>query len=115
MVSKPAELPLAPVKRVSESSGVQRIGIPAVEVIALAAKEWIKKVTLNADKYATHAGRKTIKPEDILVVIKDEGITVQLPAKKTRKQTSSKPAPVQKPVAQPQQQPPQQPKQQQGQ
>jgi histone H3/H4 len=115
MVSKPAELPLAPVKRVSESSGVQRIGIPAVEVIALAAKEWIKEITTSAEKYAIHAGRKTIKPEDILVVIKDKGITVQMPAKKSRKSSSSQKS-VQKPVAaqpaakQPGQQP-QQPKQ----
>ena len=88
MVSKPAELPLAPVKRVSESSGVQRIGLPAVEIIALASQEFIKRITLNAEKYATHAGRKTIKPEDIIVVIKDEGIIVQIPAKKQRKSIS---------------------------
>jgi histone H3/H4 len=68
------KLPLAPIKRIAVEGGAQRIGIPAAEIIGLAAEEWIKRITLAAEKYAIHAGRKTVKPEDIAVVVKDMGI-----------------------------------------
>ncbi len=87
-----AKLPLAPIKRIAVEGGAQRIGIPAAEIIGLAAEEWIKRITISAEKYAIHAGRKTVKPEDIIIVVKDMGINVQIP------QTKSKPKP-KKPVA----------------
>lgn len=73
-----AKLPLAPIKRIAVEGGAQRIGIPAAEIIGLAAEEWIKRITLAAEKYAIHAGRKTVKPEDIAVVVKDAGIIIQI-------------------------------------
>ena len=54
------------------------------EIIGLAAEEWIKRVTLAAEKYAVHAGRKTVKPEDIAVVVKDMGINIQIPQSKPK-------------------------------
>jgi histone H3/H4 len=72
------KLPLAPIKRIAVEGGAQRIGIPAAEIIGLAAEEWIKRITLAAEKYAVHAGRKTVKPEDIAVVVRDMGITIQI-------------------------------------
>jgi histone H3/H4 len=93
------KLPLAPIKRIAVEGGAQRIGIPAAEAIGLAAEEWIKRVTLSAEKYAVHSGRKTIKPEDILVVVKDMGINIQIPMKQKPKvkkvaHVVQKPAPV---------------------
>jgi hypothetical protein len=38
-------------------------------------------VTIAAEKYAIHAGRKTVKPEDIAIAVKDMGINVQIPQK----------------------------------
>jgi histone H3/H4 len=85
------KLPLAPIKRIAVEGGAQRIGIPAAEVIALAAEQWIKDITMKAEKYAVHAGRKTVKPEDIVVVVKDLGINVQIPQSKP-KAPKAKPA-----------------------
>jgi histone H3/H4 len=79
-----AKLPLAPIKRIAVEGGAQRIGIPAAEIIGLAAEEWIKRITLAAEKYAIHAGRKTVKPEDIAVVVKDMGITIQINSPKPK-------------------------------
>lgn len=85
------KLPLAPIKRIAVEGGAQRIGIPAAEIIGLAAEEWIKRITLAAEKYAIHAGRKTVKPEDIAVVVKDMGINIQI--------TQPKPKPKVKKIA----------------
>ena len=79
-----AKLPLAPIKRIAVEGGAQRIGIPAAEIIGLAAEEWIKRITISAEKYAIHAGRKTVKPEDIIIVVKDMGINVQIPQSKSK-------------------------------
>jgi DNA-binding protein len=97
------KLPLAPIKRVAVEGGAQRIGIPAAEAIGLAAEEWIKRVTIAAEKYAIHAGRKTIKPEDIVIVVKDLGINIQIPMNKPKpkaKKTAPKAAPVATPPGQ---------------
>jgi DNA-binding protein len=92
------KLPLAPIKRIAVEGGAQRIGIPAAKVLGLAAEEWIKRVTVAAEKYAVHAGRKTTKPEDIVIVVRDMGINVPIPQKekssKSKKSNSAaKPAP----------------------
>jgi histone H3/H4 len=102
------KLPLAPIKRIAVEGGAQRIGIPAAEIIGLAAEEWIKRITLSAEKYAIHAGRKTVKPEDVAVVVRDMGINIQIaqnkPKHKLKKLIESPPvsvippAPVTEPV-----------------
>lgn len=92
------KLPLAPIKRIAVEGGAQRIGIPAAEVIGLAAEEWIKRVTVAAEKYAVHAGRKTVKPEDIVIVVKDMGINVQIP-QKAKQSKAKKAAAAPKPVS----------------
>lgn len=100
-------LPLAPVKRVAEHGGAERVGNDATEALALAAEEWIKKITLSAQKYAKHAGRKTLKAEDVLVVVKEHGIMIQLPPQKMKATTGVKPGTkeVKKPVAAPAKEP----------
>jgi histone H3/H4 len=85
------KLPLAPIKRIAEEGGAQRIGIPASEVIGLAAEEWIKRVAVAAEKYAIHAGRKTVKQEDVVVVVKDLGINVTIPQSSKPKSKAKKP------------------------
>lgn len=101
------KLPLAPIKRIAVEGGAQRIGIPAADTISEAAGEWIKRVTIAAQKYAIHAGRKTIKPEDVIIVVKDMGINIPLNQKPKAKQKKTvshqKPAvtPVQPPIVQP--------------
>jgi len=100
-------LPLAPVKRVAEHGGAERVGNDATEALALAAEEWIKKITLSAQKYAKHAGRKTLKAEDVLVVVKEQGIMIQLPPQKMKATTGVKHGTkeVKKPVAAPAKEP----------
>jgi histone H3/H4 len=72
------KLPLAPIKRIAIEGGAQRIGIPAAEAIGMALEELTKRITIQAEKFANHAGRKTVKPEDILVVVKEMGVNIQI-------------------------------------
>lgn len=88
-------LPIAPVKRIAEECGVERVGLDATQALCIGAQEWIKKVAVKAQKYAKHAGRKTLKAEDIFVVVKEEGINIQMPPPRPR------PVPAQKPVETP--------------
>ena len=90
-------LPLAPVKRVAEQGGADRVGNDATEALALGAEEWIKKTVAAAQKYAKHAGRKTLKAEDVIVVVKEQGIMIQLKPVKQKSSTAKKSA-AQKPA-----------------
>ncbi|HWQ65720.1 MAG TPA: histone family protein [Methanospirillum sp.] len=60
-----AELPIAAVSRIAKASGVERVGSDAAELLVLKAEEFIGQLTKDAVDLATHAGRKTIKAEDV--------------------------------------------------
>ncbi len=60
-----AELPSAAVIRIAKAIGAERVGSDAVKVMVEKAEEYIGQLTKEATKLATHAGRKTLKEEDI--------------------------------------------------
>ena len=62
---KSTDLPIAAVVRIAKANGAERVGSDAAELLVKKAEEFIGKLTKDAEKFASHAGRKTIKAEDV--------------------------------------------------
>jgi histone H3/H4 len=63
--SKMADLPIAAVVRIAKKNGAERVGSDAAEALVMRAEKYIAGLTKEANKLAEHAGRKTIKKEDV--------------------------------------------------
>lgn len=59
------ELPIAPVKRILKNAGATRISDDAAVELAKVLEEIGETYAAQANKLAKHAGRKTVKAEDI--------------------------------------------------
>jgi len=60
-----ADLPSAAVIRIAKANGAERVGSDATKVLIEKTEEYIGQLTKEATKLAAHAGRKTLKEEDI--------------------------------------------------
>jgi histone H3/H4 len=59
------DLPIAAVARIAKANGAERVGSDAAELLVKKAEAYIGKLTKEANKLAAHAGRKTIKADDV--------------------------------------------------
>lgn len=59
------ELPIAPVERIIRNAGAERVSEYAKKALAEAMEEYAEKVARKAIELARHAGRKTVKAEDV--------------------------------------------------
>jgi len=60
-----SELPITPIKRLLKNAGASRISDEAAIKLAEVLEEIGEEVSRDATKLAKHAGRKTVKAEDI--------------------------------------------------
>ena len=67
-----ADLPIAAVVRIAKKHGSERVGSDAAEALVAKAEDYIAELTKEANRLAQHAGRKTIKAEDVKMAADDK-------------------------------------------
>ena len=60
-----ADVQIAAVVRNAKKNGAERVGSDAAAALVLKAEDYIAELTREANRLAQHAGRKTIKEEDV--------------------------------------------------
>ncbi|MCF0226977.1 MAG: histone family protein [Methanobrevibacter sp.] len=65
------EIPKAPIARIMKQSGAERVSEDAKDAVTNYLEEVVRDITVEANKVAKIAKRKTIKEEDIELAIKN--------------------------------------------
>lgn len=65
-----SRLPNAPVARLMKSTGANRISGDAVVLLSEAMEDYGISLATKANDYAHHAGRKTVKADDVKLALK---------------------------------------------
>jgi len=64
-----AEIPTAPVTRLMRNAGAERVSEDASQALVEVLEEYGETVARKAVSLAKHAGRKTVKAEDVLEAV----------------------------------------------
>jgi len=71
MVMKMAELPIAPITRLVRKAGAERVSEEASVALVEILEEKAEEIAKKAVGLAKHAGRKTVKKEDIIEAVEE--------------------------------------------
>lgn len=63
------EIPTAPVTRLMRNAGAERVSEDASQALVEVLEEYGEKVAAKSVSLAKHAGRKTVKAEDVLEAV----------------------------------------------
>ena len=64
-------LPLAAMEKLLKQGGAERVSDKAKAALKNALEEMAHEIAVKSIKLAVHAGRKTVKSEDIKLAVKD--------------------------------------------
>ena len=64
-----AELTIAPITRMIRNAGAERVSEDASRALVVVLEEYGEKVAAKSVSLAKHAGRKTVKAEDVLEAV----------------------------------------------
>ncbi len=64
-------MPLATMEKIMNSAGANRVSEDAKIELKKILEDYANEISLKAVTFAKHAGRRTIKPEDIKLAIKN--------------------------------------------
>lgn len=62
-----SELPIAPVERILRNAGAPRVSTEGAEALKKLMEEFANEIAVKAVKMAKHAGRRTIRADDIMM------------------------------------------------
>ncbi len=68
--SEKRSIPLAAMERILKQAGAERISDDAKVALKEVVEDIVDKISKDAIRYAEHAGRKTVKAEDIKLAVK---------------------------------------------
>ena len=63
-------IPLAAMERILKQAGAERVSDKAKTAMKEVVEEIVEKISKDAIRYAEHAGRNTVKSEDIKLAVK---------------------------------------------